>query len=599
MLSARCKPFACLMNKQLFRKSILASMLLSGAGVASGQLLITQYYEGSSNNKFLELTNIGSEPIDLSTYTLSNFFNQNTELWKTESTAPTQQQLSGTLAGGASYVLANSNAVIPRLASAVNMISGVINFNGDDSMVLYNGLDSETGFPIFSPANIVDVVSFTDAGSEGMDTSIVRKTTDVGFDFVAGTTFLNFPLVWEVVTLADANSAVLGQDYFLGSSAFGSSSPIVSFSGGTMVVNENITTAILTVQILNPGPDAVSVDVGFDAVNSTASLNDVGNYLAQAITFPAGSANGDSQTVTVTVVDDVESETSEDAIFVLENLVTGGDAAIGGNEAFTLTIVDNDTNISGLYLSEIADPSDFFLARFVEIHNPTASDVDLDAGGWTLVVYFNANTSGEEIALTGVIPAGGLYVVARDGVVYTDSYPNATAPNLINSAINFNGDDNLELRFGGGTLTGTLVDVYGLPGTDGTGTEHEYTDSQVTRNTATPNAVFTFSEWTVTPAASVSMTPGSLVPVDPPVLADAVINGVSIVVATGQVVLTASGLGNATYIIQSSLDLGLTDEWAEVPGGYTETDNGDAVDFAFTDAEATSLGQLFYRILKQ
>lgn len=588
------------MNKQFLRKSFLSLILFSGAGAASGQLLITQYYEGTSNNKFLEFTNVGSDAVDLSTYTLSNFFNQNTELWKTDTTAPTQQRLSGSLAAGASYVLANSSAVVPRLASEVDGISGVINFNGDDSMVLYNGLDSETGLPIISPGNIADVISFTDAGNEGANISIVRKTADVGFNFVAGSTFLDFPSVWEVVSLDAANTAVLGQDYFLGSSAFGSSSPIVSFSGASLVVNENVATVTLTVQILNPGPDAVSVDVGFDAVNSTASLGDVGDFVPQTVTFPSGSANGDTQTVAVTVVDDTDAETSEDAIFVLENLLTGGDAAIGGNETFALTIVDNDTIIPGLYISEIADPTDNFDARFVEIHNPTASEVDLDAGSWTLVVYFNANTSGVEIPLTGVIPAGGIYVVARDGVVYTESYPTAPAPNLINSAINFNGNDNLELRFGGGVLSGTLVDVYGVPGTDGIGTEYEYTDSQVTRNVAVPNPVFTFSEWIVTPAATISvMTPGSLVPGEPPVIVNPEIKGIVINKTNGQVVLTAESLGASTYIIQSSSDLGLTDEWIEVPGGFTETDNGDAVDFTFTDPEVATLGGLFYRLLKQ
>lgn len=587
------------MIKQLLRKCFLSLILFSGSGVASGQLLITQYYEGTSNNKFLELTNVGASPIDLSTYTLTRWSNAAAEDWKTATVSSASETLSGVLAGGESYVLANSSAVIPITAAEADLISGLITFNGNDSVALYNGLDGDN-FPIIDPANLVDAVSITNTGNEGANTSVVRKSADVGFDLVGGTTFLSYPLVWEVVTLEAVNSAVLGQDYYLGSSAFGSSSPIVSFSGASVVVNENVGTVNLTVQILNPGPDAVSVDVGFDSVNSTASVGDVGDYVTQTITFPAGSANGDSQTIAVTVFDDAESETSEDAIFILENLVTGGDAAIGGNEAFSITIVDDDTDIPGLYISEIADPSDNFDARFVEIHNPTASEVDLDAGSWTLIVYFNANTSGAEIPLTGMIPAGGIYVVAKDGVVYTESYPTAPSPNLIDSTINFNGDDNLELRFGGGALSGTLVDVYGMPGTDGTGTAYEYTDSQVTRNVAVPNPVFTLSEWVITPAATVSMmTPGSLVPVEPPLIVDPEIKSIVINKTNGQVVLTAESLGASTYIIQSSSDLGLTDEWTEVPGGFTETDNGDAVDFTFTDPEVATLGGLFYRLLKQ
>lgn len=71
------------------------------------ELLISEYVEGSSNNKAVELVNLGSQPVDLSQYKLQMFFNGNT-------TAATTINLTGTLAPGAVYVIANSNSEIGR-----------------------------------------------------------------------------------------------------------------------------------------------------------------------------------------------------------------------------------------------------------------------------------------------------------------------------------------------------------------------------------------------------------------------------------------------------------------------------------------------------
>ena len=563
---------------------------------ASGQLLITQYYEGTSNNKFLELTNTGGADIDLSTYTLTRWANAAAEDWKTATSSGSTETLSGILAAGESYVIANGSAAIPITDEEADLQSGIITFNGNDSMALYNGLDGDN-LPIIDPANLVDVVSVT-SGNEGLNLSFVRKTTGTGYDLNLGSSFLDFPAVWEVVTLEAVNSSVLGQDLFLGSSTLGSSSPIVSFADASTVVNEDGGSVSVSVQILNPGPDAVSVDVAFDAGNSTASLADVDNFSTQTVTFPAGSSNGDTQDVTVNITDDVEEDLGEAAVFILENIQTAGDAAIGGNESFTVSIVDDDTNIPQIYISEIADPGDNFEARFVEIHNPTGDEVDLGGGLWNLIIYFNDNSSPNEIPLTGVIPAGGLYVIAQDDIAFSEAYPTAPFPNQIDGIINSNGDDNFELRFGGGASTGTLVDIYGMPGEDGTGLDREFTDSQVARNVTSPNAIFTIGEWVITPGSNVAdMTPGVLGDVDPPGPSELVITDITMNRTTGAGSLTATGLGAQILVVESSTDLGQSDAWAPLANPATEVDNPDgSVSFNFTDPEATTEGKIFYRL---
>gem|GEM_PF-1543576 len=87
--------------------------------------------------------------------------------------------------------------------------------------------------------------------------------------------------------------------------------------------------------------------------------------------------------------------------------------------------------------------------------------------------------------------------------------------------------------------------------------------------------------------------------VDPGGEENAVISRISVDASTGRVVLTATGLGTATYVIQSSADLGVSDPWSEISGGFSEVDVAEGVEFIFTDLEATTGQRLFYRIVGQ
>ncbi|GAB2800951.1 ExeM/NucH family extracellular endonuclease [Halomonas shantousis] len=102
-----------------------------------GELIISEYVEGSGYNKALELTNASDDALSLEGYQLALYSNGNTE-------ATTTLDLSdyGTLAAGATLVLANSQADEEVLARA-DGTSGVTNFNGNDAVVL-SGPDGET-----------------------------------------------------------------------------------------------------------------------------------------------------------------------------------------------------------------------------------------------------------------------------------------------------------------------------------------------------------------------------------------------------------------------------------------------------------------------
>ena len=114
-----------LVQKSLLAMSISSLMVFN---VAAQDVLISEYIEGSSNNKAIELYNPSSTAIDLSDYVLSFYFNGNTA-------ATTNITLDGNIAANSTFVIADNDASAEILALA-QQISTASFFNGDDAIVL-------------------------------------------------------------------------------------------------------------------------------------------------------------------------------------------------------------------------------------------------------------------------------------------------------------------------------------------------------------------------------------------------------------------------------------------------------------------------------
>ncbi|MBI5423082.1 MAG: lamin tail domain-containing protein [Opitutae bacterium] len=184
------------------------------ASTLHAQLVFTQYYEGASNNKWLEITNVGAASVDLSAYTVSLYSNAAAENWKSGSTSSSNLALIGTLASGSSFLIAHSSAVLPRASSSANVTTtGVAAFNGNDSLVLWNDQAS------YSTSRIVDALSFTNAGNEGADRAFVRTSLAAGYNLTAGTSVASYSSVWTQVSNATVDAAVAGTDNYLGYSS--------------------------------------------------------------------------------------------------------------------------------------------------------------------------------------------------------------------------------------------------------------------------------------------------------------------------------------------------------------------------------------------
>ncbi|WP_416397041.1 ExeM/NucH family extracellular endonuclease [Allohahella sp. A8] len=114
------------------RPLALAVLLVQAAGVsAADDLFFSEYVEGSSNNKALEIANTTDADIDLAAYEVQFFFNGSL-------TAGTTLNLTGTVAAGDVFVIASS-AANETLLGLADFISGASFYNGDDAITLLKG----------------------------------------------------------------------------------------------------------------------------------------------------------------------------------------------------------------------------------------------------------------------------------------------------------------------------------------------------------------------------------------------------------------------------------------------------------------------------
>ena len=125
--------FSCWLLPLLIITTCYAGATLRVQAARPSELFFSEYVEGSSNNKALELFNGTGAPISLATqgYNIQIFFNGAT-------TAGVTINLTGTVANDDVYVIANSSANAAVLAEA-DQTSGGSWFNGDDAIVLRKG----------------------------------------------------------------------------------------------------------------------------------------------------------------------------------------------------------------------------------------------------------------------------------------------------------------------------------------------------------------------------------------------------------------------------------------------------------------------------
>jgi hypothetical protein len=143
----------------MLRKLVLGAGLVALTAMpAQADLIISEVVDATLPGglpKFVELTNTGTDPVDLSNYSIGNFNNGGTELGGGAATV-----LSGTLGSCESYVISYENGDEPGIGlffdtygfDPDNFDLGAFT-NGDDVIALFEGAATGDG----SDATLIDV----------------------------------------------------------------------------------------------------------------------------------------------------------------------------------------------------------------------------------------------------------------------------------------------------------------------------------------------------------------------------------------------------------------------------------------------------------
>ncbi|MBL7980741.1 MAG: lamin tail domain-containing protein [Flavobacteriales bacterium] len=168
-------------------------------------LFISEYVEGSSNNKYIEIFNGTGATVDLSDYRLRLYTNGS-------GTASNDVQLSGTLASGATVVYRNGAATIYGGSATSNTAVG---FNGDDAVALFK-ISSSANVDIFGRIGEDPGAAWTGTGGRTtVDATLVRNSGVLGgVTTNPGSGFPTLDAEWQVFGID--NVANLGSHTYNG-----------------------------------------------------------------------------------------------------------------------------------------------------------------------------------------------------------------------------------------------------------------------------------------------------------------------------------------------------------------------------------------------
>lgn len=424
-------------------------------------LFFSEYIEGSSSNKALEIYNPTGQDVDLTDYVI--YRANNGSLTPTDSIF-----LQGTLLAGDVHVVGNPSA-IAAIAAETDTTHSLTFFNGDDAIVMVQISTGDT-LDVIGEVGVDPGAGWTVGSGATNNFTLVRmiSVNQGTTSWVTGVT------EWDVFPIDMVDS--LGAHTMTACGA-GPVDPTVFFTMSTQTVSENVGTVTVTVGINNENANPTSVDVVLNVGSSTATDPADFTYTTPTtVTFPAN--DNTPQTVTITIVDDAMQETDEDIVVDLSNATNN--AGIGTSTQ-TITIQDDDApgpgntgSCSDLFFSEYAEGSSNNKA--LEIYNPTLADIDLSDYEVQRFTNGSATASGTYTFPAGtIITAGGTYIIAN-----ASADPTILAiADTTNAATFYNGDDAVVLM---NVSTADTLDIIGVVGQDpgtnwtvGTGATSEYT----------------------------------------------------------------------------------------------------------------------------
>ncbi|HEV7374688.1 MAG TPA: Ig-like domain-containing protein [Pyrinomonadaceae bacterium] len=378
------------------------------AEAATSDLFFSEYIEGSSNNKALEIYNGTGAAINLAAAGYKVEFYSN---GSPTTTASNTFALVGTIANNSTFVLAPTNANATILGVA-NQTSGNAWFNGNDAVVLKKG------------TTILDVIGQigNNPGTEwgtGLtstaDNTIRRKSTICAGD-ADGSNAFDPSIEWDGFATdtfngLGAHSATCGSatptptptPTPANPTATGSANPANVLQGSTTLLTVNVSPGTL------PTSTSYVVTGNLSAIggSSTQPFSDNGNNTFVFNATVAANTTTGAKALPISVTDDQGRPAS--ASIALNVL------APSGNHIVISQVYGGGGNGGSTYKND-----------FVELYNPTANTVALD--GWS-VQYGSATGNTWQITdLSGTLAPGQYYLIQEaQGAGGTTNLPTPNA----------------------------------------------------------------------------------------------------------------------------------------------------------------------------
>lgn len=383
---------------------------LTGVGIATvpcSDLFFSEYVEGSSDNKYLEIFNPTNTTIDLSNYRVRIYVNGSP-------TASNTLILSGSLSPGSTYVIANSLATIygsPNFSTN----NAVMSFNGDDALELFNATTSST-IDIIGRIGEDPGASWAGGGLSTVDRTLIRNATvTLGIQVNPGSGFPTLVTEWN--GLAQNNVTNLGTH--IASSCISNNLTISNLSSISYTVSCSTT---------DNGSIDYSYSGTFNSGNTlTLQLSDpFGNFASPTNIFTTTTTSS-SGTINFTIPVGTTAGTGYRI-----RLVSSNPSVTTSNNGTDITVINSDGScIDGDLCAQIiqfqVDPQDGAngtstnTGEFVQICNVCTESVDISC----YLLCFSDNNAGDRRGECFRIPNGTIlapgecYLMGGNGTTTT------------------------------------------------------------------------------------------------------------------------------------------------------------------------------------
>jgi len=305
-------------------------------------LFFSEYIEGSSNNKALEIYNSGTTAVDLSAegYVVQMYFNGSTAVGTTIN-------LTGTIAPGEVFVLAQGAASAPILAQA-NQTNTSSWYNGDDAVVLLKG-----GVVVDSIGQIgVDPGAEWGSGLTSTADNTLRRKVGTTVGDTNPSDVFDPSAQWDgfaTDTFGDLGSYSTG----------GGGLPTVTIAASPNSTTEgSATSGLFTISRTGDTTNPLTVD--FTTGGTATSGSDYttpASFATNSVVIPAGQS---TVSIAISAIDDTDVEPVET---VSVTLSASANYTLGTGTS-SITINDNDTPIPVTLIHQIQGSGTTFNSAF-------------------------------------------------------------------------------------------------------------------------------------------------------------------------------------------------------------------------------------------